>query len=139
MTKEAWDEQVVTKEAWDEQVMTKEAWDEQVEVSAAYDEPVYEGFYTCNICGFQTQDGWEMSDHIFDVCGGGYHTERVQTGTIHHDAGYETVHHDAEYTNVHHDAEYSTVHHDAEYTTVHHDAVTHTETTYTCSGCGATK
>ena len=139
LVKEAWDEQVVVKEAWDEQVVVKEAWDEQVQVSEAWDEPVIEGFYTCNICGYQTQDGWDMTFHCLDVCGGGYHTEGVQTGTIHHDAGYETVHHDAEYTTVHHDAEYTTVHHDAEYQTVHHDAVTHTETTYTCSGCGATK
>ena len=63
----------------------------------------------------------EFTNPIFDVCRGGYHAERVQVDTIHHDAGYDTVHHDAEYQ------------------TVHHDAVTHTETTYTCSGCGATK
>lgn len=126
------------KDAWDEQVMTKEAWDEQVQVSEAWDEPVYEYYYTCNRCGFQTQDGYDITDHCADD-NSGYHTERIQVDTIHHDAGYETVHHDAEYTTVHHNAEYTTVHHDAEYTTVHHDAVTHTETTYTCSGCGATK
>ena len=146
----AWDEQVKTKDAWDETVKVRDAWDEQVEVEGAWDEPVYEYFAICAKCGYMTKDGSEMEIHCVDAHiaegGASYSVEPVQTGSIHHDAVYETVHHDKEYTTVHHDAEYTTVHHDAEYTTVHHDAeyttVHHAAETHTvtrCTSCGAVK
>lgn len=53
----------------------------------AYDEPIYEGgYYICNRCGFYTKDLGSMGDHIFDQCGGGYHSGKIQVGTKHHDA-----------------------------------------------------
>lgn len=52
----------------------------------AYDEPIYESRYICNRCDFSTKDGREIGDHIVDVCGGGYHVGKVQTGIKHHDA-----------------------------------------------------
>ena len=67
----------------------------------------------------------------------------MQTGSVHHDAVYQTVHHDAVYQTVHHDAETTVVHHDA---TGHYETVVTQAawdetvvTGYTCSGCGATK
>ena len=150
LVRDAWDEQVKTKDAWDETVKVRDAWDEQVEVEGAWDEPVYEYFAICAKCGYMTKDGSEMEIHCVDAHiaegGASYSVEPVQTGSIHHDAVYETVHHDKEYTTVHHDAEYTTVHHDAEYTTVHHDAeyttVHHAAETHTvtrCTSCGAVK
>ena len=85
-------------------------------VQAAYDEPVYESRYICNRCDFSTKDGSEMTMHIFESCGGGYHVGKVQVDTIHHEAVYETV------TVVDKEAWDETVH-----------------TGYKCSGCGATK
>ena len=53
----------------------------------AYDEPIYEGgYYICNRCGYYTKSGDEIGDHILDICGGGYHTGKIQVGTKHHDA-----------------------------------------------------
>lgn len=60
-------------------------------VQAAYDEPVYETQYICNVCGYHTSNLGEMGDHIIDVCGGRYHSDKVQTGTKHHEAVTETV------------------------------------------------
>lgn len=57
-------------------VVDKEAWDE----------PIYETFYICNKCDFHTKDLGAMGDHIFDSCGGGYHSGKIQVGTKHHDA-----------------------------------------------------
>ena len=140
----AWDETVVTKAAWDEQVLVQEAYDENVLVQEAYDEPVYDWVDICNACGHKFLDpNDDINVHMGAGCWSGWHAERMQVGTTHHDAVYQMVHHDAVY---------QTVHHDAETTTVHHDATGHTEkavdqaawdetviTGYTCSGCGATK
>ena len=60
-------------------------------VQAAYDEPTYESRYICNRCGYSSKDIHDIGDHISDVCGGGYHVGKVQTGTTHHDAVTETV------------------------------------------------
>lgn len=144
----AWDETVVTKAALDEQVLVQEAYDEQVLVSEAYDEPVYSWLPVCNVCGYQFPlgtTGDQLEYHIFDApgCGGGWHDVQVQTGSVHHDAVYQTVHHDAVYNTVHHEAETTVVHHEA---TGHYETVVtqaawdETVTTgYKCSGCGATK
>ena len=144
----AWDETVVTKAAWDEQVLSQAAYDEQVLVSEAYDEPVYGWIPVCNVCGYQfpiggTGDDIDYHELIDPGCGGGWHDIKVQTGSTHHDAVYNTVHHDAVYTTVHHDAETTVVHHDA---TGHYETVVTQAawdetviTGYKCSGCGATK
>lgn len=144
----AWDETVVTKAAWDEQVLSQAAYDEQVLVSEAYDEPVYEWVSVCNVCGYQFPlgtTGDQLEYHIFDDpgCGGGWHGVQVQTGSVHHEAVYQTVHHDAVYNTVHHEAETTVVHHEA---TGHYETVVtqaawdETVTTgYKCSGCGAKK
>lgn len=144
----AWDETVVTKAAWDEQVLSQAAYDEQVLVQAAYDEPVYSWLPVCNVCGYQFPlgtTGDQLEYHIFDDpgCGGGWHDVQVQTGSVHHEAVYQTVHHDAVYNTVHHEAETTVVHHEA---TGHYETVVtqaawdETVTTgYKCSGCGATK
>lgn len=144
----AWDETVVTKAAWDEQVMVQAAWDEQVLVRDAYDEPVYSWLPVCNVCGYQFPLGSTGDDimyHIFESpgCGGGWHDVQVQTGSVHHEAAYQTVHHDAVYNTVHHEAETKVVHHDA---TGHYETVVTKEawdeqvtTGYKCSGCGAVK
>ena len=141
----AWDETVVTKEAWDEQVLVTAAWDETVITKAAWDEPVYGWVDICNVCGAELLSPEEADIHIWidPGCGGSWHAEQRQTGTVHHEA---------ETTTVHHDAVYNTVHHNAETTTVHHDAIGHNEqvvdkaawdeevtTGYKCSGCGAAK
>ena len=144
----AWDETVITKAAYDEQVLVQAAYDEQVLVQAAYDEPVYEWVSVCNVCGYQFPLGSTGDDimyHIFESpgCGGGWHGVQVQTGSVHHDAVYQTVHHDAVYNTVHHEAETKVVHHDAvgHYETVVTKAAWDEEVTtgYRCSGCGATK
>lgn len=144
----AWDETVITKAAWDEQVLVQAAWDEQVMVQAAYDEPVYEWVSVCNVCGYQFPlgtTGDQLEYHIFDDpgCGGGWHGVQVQTGSVHHEAVYQTVHHDAVYNTVHHEAETKVVHHDA---VGHYETVVTKEawdeevtTGYKCSGCGAAK
>lgn len=144
----AWDETVITKAAWDEQVLVQAAWDEQVLVRDAYDEPVYEWVSVCNVCGYQFPLGSTGDDIGYHAlidpgCGGGWHGVQVQTGSVHHDAVYQTVHHDAVYNTVHHDAETKVVHHDA---TGHYETVVTKEawdeqvtTGYKCSGCGAVK
>ena len=144
----AWDETVVTKAAWDEQVLSQAAYDEQVLVSEAYDEPVYSWLPVCNVCGYQFPAGGgfdAISYHqtVDPGCGGGWHDVQVQTGSVHHDAVYQTVHHDAVYNTVHHEAETKVVHHDA---VGHYETVVTKEawdeqvtTGYRCSGCGAAK
>ena len=70
----------------------KPAWDEVV--SEAWDEPVYESHAICNKCGLDlTATGTDSMVHIDEVHDGaaGWHDEKVQTGTVHHEA--ETVHH----------------------------------------------
>ena len=140
----AWDETVITKAAWDEQKLVQDAYDENKLVQDAYDEPVYEWVDVCNRCGHVFLDPNEdINEHMAAGCWSSWHAEMMQTGSVHHDAVYQTVHHDAVY---------QTVHHDAETTIVHHEAVGHYETVvtqeawdetvvtgYTCSGCGATK
>ena len=140
----AWDETVVTKAAWDEQVLVQDAYDENVLVSDAYDEPVYAWVDICNECGHKFLDmSDDINEHMAAGCWSSWHAERMQVGSTHHDAVYQTVHHDAVY---------QIVHHEAETTTVHHDATGHTEKTvdqaawdetvitgYTCSGCGSIK
>lgn len=140
----AWDETVITKAAWDEQVLVQDAYDENVLVSDAYDEPVYAWVDICNGCGHKFLDmSDDINEHMAAGCWSSWHAERMQVGSTHHDAVYQTVHHDAVY---------QIVHHEAETTTVHHDATGHTEkavdqaawdetviTGYTCSGCGSIK
>ena len=140
----AWDEKVITKAAWDEQLLVQDAWDEQVMVQDAYDEPVYEWVDICNRCGHVFLDPNEdINEHMAAGCWSSWHAEMMQTGSVHHDAVYQTVHHDAVYQTVHHDAETTVVHHDA---TGHYETVVTQAawdetvvTGYTCSGCGATK
>lgn len=136
VTSQVWKEDSA---AWDETVITKAAYDEQVLVQATYDEPVYEWVSVCNVCGYQFPlgtTGDQLEYHIFDDpgCGGGWHGVQVQTGSVHHDAVYNTVHHEAETKVVHHDAvgHYETV--------VTKEAWDEKVTTgYKCSGCGAAK
>ena len=139
----AWDETVVTKDAWDENVLVQDAWDENVLVQDAWDEPTYSWVEICNACGHVFSAGESVGDHMEAGCWSSWHHEQRQTGSVHHEAVYNTVHHDAVY---------STVHHEAETTVVHHEATGHNEqvvdkaawdedvvTGYKCSGCGATK
>ena len=109
------EQKIVDKPAYDEQVVVP-AYDETVLVSEAWDEPVYESYWdgetVCNYCGFKTtgpNQVAEMGEHIL-TDNGTYHSTawevKTQTGTIHHDAVYETVHHEATTTTVHHDEEY---------------------------------
>lgn len=129
--------------AWDETVVTKDAWDENVLVQDAWDEPTYSWVEICNACGHVFSAGESVGDHMEAGCWSSWHHEQRQTGSVHHEAVYNTVHHDAVY---------STVHHEAETTVVHHEATGHNEqvvdkaawdedvvTGYKCSGCGATK
>ena len=140
----AWDETVITKAAWDEQVLVQDAYDENKLVQDAYDEPVYEWVDICNRCGHVFLDPNEdINEHMAAGCWSSWHAEMMQTGSVHHDAVYQTVHHDAVYQTVHHDAETTVVHHDA---TGHYETVVTQAawdetvvTGYTCSGCGATK
>lgn len=140
----AWDETVVTKAAWDETVLIQAAYEEQVMVRDAYDEPIYDWVDICNECGHKFFDpSDDINEHMAAGCWSGWHAERLQVGTTHHEAVYQTLHHDAVY---------QTIHHDAETTVLHHAATGHMEKTidqaawdetveigYTCSGCGATK
>ncbi len=139
----AWDETVVTKAAWDEQQLVQDAYDENKLVQDAYDEPVYEWVDVCNKCGHIFSAGEDLPAHMSAGCWSSWHAEMMQTGSVHHDAVYQTVHHDAVYQTVHHDAETTVVHHDA---TGHYETVVTQAawdetvvTGYTCSGCGATK
>ena len=140
----AWDETIVTKAAWDEQQLVQDAYDENKLVQDAYDEPVYEWVDICNRCGHVFLDPHEdINEHMAAGCWSSWHAEMMQTGSVHHDAVYQTVHHDAVYQTVHHDAETTVVHHDA---TGHYETVVTQAawdetvvTGYTCAGCGATK
>ncbi|MEF2905427.1 MAG: hypothetical protein U0O21_03855 [Lachnospiraceae bacterium] len=129
--KEVW---VQDSAAWDETVVTKDAWDENVLVQDAYDEPVYEWVGVCNSCGHRFQPGEDVNEHMAAGCWSSWHDEWTQTGSVHHDAVYNTVHHEAETTVVHHEA---TGHNEQ---VVDQEAWDETVTTgYKCSGCGATK
>lgn len=102
-------------------VQDSAAWDETVVVSAAWDEPVYSTVtkYRCTACGavFGTFD--ELVIHGSNAHDEEYSfnqiSQRVQTGTTHHDAVTKTVHHEA---------------------TGHNESYV---TGYRCSGCEATK
>lgn len=124
-------------------VQDSAAWDENVLVQDAWDEPTYSWVAICNACGHVFSAGESVGDHMEAGCWSSWHHEQRQTGSVHHEAVYNTVHHDAVY---------STVHHEAETTVVHHEATGHNEqvvdqaawdedvvTGYKCSGCGATK
>lgn len=129
--KEVW---VQDSAAWDETVVTKDAWDENVLVQDAYDEPVYEWVGVCNSCGHRFQPGEDVNEHMAAGCWSSWHDEWTQTGSVHHDAVYNTVHHEAETTVVHHEA---TGHNEQ---VVDQEAWDETVTTgYKCSECGATK
>lgn len=129
--KEVW---VQDSAAWDETVVTKDAWDENVLVQDAYDEPVYEWVGVCNSCGHRFQPGEDVNEHMAAGCWSSWHDEWTQTGSVHHDAVYNTVHHEAETTVIHHEA---TGHNEQ---VVDQEAWDETVTTgYKCSGCGATK
>ena len=122
--------------AWDEQVLVTAAWDETVITKAAWDEPVYGWVDICNVCGAELLSPEEADIHIWidPGCGGSWHAEQRQTGTVHHEAETTTVHHDAVYNTVHHEA------------TGHNEQVVdkaawdeEVTTGYKCSGCGAVK
>ena len=139
----AWDETVVTKDAWDENVLVQDAWDENVLVQDAWDEPTYSWVEICNACGHVFSAGERVGDHMEAGCWSSWHNEQRQTGSVHHEAVYNTVHHDPVYSTVHHEAETTVVHHEA---TGHNEQVVDQEawdetvtTGYKCSGCGATK
>lgn len=126
-------QKIVDKPAYDEQVVVP-AYDETVLVSEAYDEPVYDIQYVattiCRYCGYTTTGPNQIDEMISHVVtdNGTYTTKtetiKTQTGTIHHDAVYETVHHEATTTTVHHDEEY------------HYEMVV---IGYECYRCGKTK
>lgn len=96
--------------------MVVPAYDETVLFSEAYDEPVYESHWeaetVCRYCGYKTTGPNQIDEMISHVVtDNGTYTSRewevkTQTGTIHHDAVYETVHHEATTTTVHHEEEY---------------------------------
>ena len=65
-------------------------YEEQV-VTAAYDEPVYEYRLICNKCGKDVTDDDVAAYHYAFECDGGYSSQKVQTGTVHHDAVTQTV------------------------------------------------
>ena len=97
-----------TEQVWHANVVT-------VTDEPAWDEPTYENHTFCSSCGMDlTAAGVGVARHL-DSCpsgGGGCYTNRVQTGSVHHDAVTHTE--DQGY--------YETV-----------------TTGYHCSGCGATK
>ena len=104
---------VVDKPAWDETLVDKEAYDEQVYVPVAYDEPVYETVteYHCWGCGKVFYSWEDIRSHgeaavaadSWSQCGTFWSIDKqIQTGTKHHDVGYETVHHDAATHKEHH-------------------------------------
>ena len=90
--------------------VTQQVW---VEDSAAWDEPVYESHNFCNGCG---ADITGNIDHIYECGPGSYYAERVQTGTVHHEA---TGHYEDQVVQAAYDE-----------TVV---------TGYVCSGCGVAK
>ena len=61
---------------------------EKVEVQSAWDEEELQTVNVCNTCGAVL--GSDISSHLEQHGGGGYHTESIPTGNIiHHDAVYE--------------------------------------------------
>lgn len=106
---------VKVKDAWEEKVKVKDAWTEtkKVLVKDAWEEPIYEYRTICKGCQAQFKTVDECLDHMdwhFENEGRDYNytTKKVQVGTKHHDAVYETktINHPAEYKTVHHDAVY---------------------------------
>ena len=68
-------------------------YEEQV-VTAAYDEPVYEYRDICNKCGYVFPldvSEEEFFVHLQDQCNSAYHNDKVQVGSIHHDAVTQSV------------------------------------------------
>ena len=79
--------------------MFQKGHNEQVLVQAAYDEPIYGYEYHsfCNTCGLDLtangiNDAQHVKQHILNGEGGSTTQKpvEVQTGTIHHEAVYET-------------------------------------------------
>ena len=89
----------------------------------AWDEPIYEGRLVCNVCGYTSDDDWEMAEHMADEhdADGSWYNDPVQVGTKHHDA----VTHE------------EPVYEEREHWVVDQDAWTETRTY--CSECGAEK
>mgnify|MGYP004645325273 FL=1 len=60
---------------------------ENVTVQKAYDEPIYEDRCVCKTCGAVFKTSVEIGEHLLwsDTCEN-YSVERVQVGTMHHDA-----------------------------------------------------
>ena len=89
----------------------------------AWDEPIYEGRLVCNVCGYTSDDDWEMAEHMADEhdADGSWYNDPVQVGSKHHDA----VTHE------------EPVYEEREHWVVDQDAWTETHTY--CSGCGAEK
>ena len=60
---------------------------ENVTVQKAYDEPIYEDRCVCKTCGAVFKTSAEIGEHLLwsDTCEN-YSVERVQIGTMHHDA-----------------------------------------------------
>ena len=89
------------------QEVLEPAWDETICVSDAWDEEVYETHTICRGCGMDfTAAGWSQnqvsehcSQHMLNGEPSNYGSSRILTGTIHHDAEYETIHHDAVINN----------------------------------------
>ncbi len=68
--------------------------EEQVLIKDAYDEDVYEEHVICNTCGKDFGTGTEAeqlaSKHVANSDCQNYSAQKVKTGTIHHDAEYES-------------------------------------------------
>lgn len=96
--------------AYDEIVVVQEPWSEECLIQEAWEEPVYSYMDVCNVCGYVYPIGSgidEYSYHQFvdPADGGGWYTKQVQTGSIYHDAVYETVFHEAQTQSIHHEAQ----------------------------------
>lgn len=87
----------------------------------AWDEPIYEARLVCNVCGYVSDDSWDMGEHMVDEheADGSWYNDPVQVGTKHHDA----VTHE------------EPVYEEREHWVVDQDAWTETRTY--CSECGA--
>ena len=124
-------------------VTDREAWEETVEVSPAWDEEVTEVHTVCNECGFDFTAHAESGvtpavhsrEHVLAGGFGGWHTEAVTVGVIHHEAEYRTVHHEAEWHT-----EERLLHEAWDETVVLREAYEEeTVTGYRCAECGAEK
>ena len=124
-------------------VTDREAWEETVEVSPAWDEEVTEVHTVCNECGFDFTAHAESGvtpavhsrEHVLAGGFGGWHTEAVTVGVIHHEAEYRTVHHEAEWHT-----EERLLHEAWDETVMLREAYEEeTVTGYRCAECGAEK